>query len=63
MRAALAARLEHALRQAGLPGPQVTITLAEAIPRDPRTGKVRRFIPLPAQPPGPGIPAPEKALT
>ena len=45
--AALAARLEHALRQAGLPGPRVSITLAEAITRDPKTGKARRFIPLP----------------
>ena len=48
--AALAARLEHALRQAGLPGPRVSITLAQAITRDPQTGKVRRFIPLPGQP-------------
>ena len=45
--AALAARLEHAMRQAGLPRPRVTITLAGAIIRDPKTGKVRRFIPLP----------------
>ena len=42
---ALAARLEHALRQAGLPAPQVSIELAETIARDPRTGKVSRFIP------------------
>jgi phenylacetate-coenzyme A ligase PaaK-like adenylate-forming protein len=48
--AALAASLEHALRQAGLPGPRVSITLAQAITRDPKTGKVRRFIPLPGQP-------------
>jgi phenylacetate-CoA ligase len=48
--AALAAQLEHALRQAGLAGPRVSITLAEAITRDPKTGKVRRFIPLPDQP-------------
>ena len=48
--AALAVRLEHALRQAGLPGPRVGITLAGAITRDPKTGKVRRFIPLPGQP-------------
>ena len=48
--AALTARLEHALRQAGLPGPQVSITLAQAITRDPKTGKVRRFIPLPGPP-------------
>lgn len=52
--AALAARLEHALRQAGLPGPRVSITLAQAITRDPQTGKVRRFIPLPGQPAQPG---------
>jgi phenylacetate-CoA ligase len=51
--AALAARLEHALRQAGLTAPQARIRLAGAIPRDPRTGKVSRFIPrqtLPSQP-------------
>jgi phenylacetate-CoA ligase len=48
--AALAARLEHALRQAGLPGPRVSITLAEAITRDAKTGKVSRFIPLPGPP-------------
>jgi phenylacetate-CoA ligase len=47
--AALAGRLEHALRQAGLTEPRVSITLAEAITRDPQTGKVRRFIPLPGQ--------------
>jgi phenylacetate-CoA ligase len=47
---ALAARLEHALRQAGLTAPQARIRLADTIPRDPRTGKVRRFIPRPAQP-------------
>jgi phenylacetate-CoA ligase len=52
--AALAARLEHVLRQAGLPGPRVSITLAQAITRDPRTGKVRRFIPLPGQQAEPG---------
>jgi phenylacetate-coenzyme A ligase PaaK-like adenylate-forming protein len=40
----LARRLEHALRQAGLTHPQVTITIAEAITRDPKTGKARRFI-------------------
>jgi len=51
--AALAARLERALCQAGLTEPQVSIRLAQAITRDPRTGKVSRFIPLrgrPAQP-------------
>jgi len=48
--AALADRLEHVLRQAGLPGPRVSITLADSITRDPQTGKVRRFIPLPGPP-------------
>jgi soluble lytic murein transglycosylase-like protein len=50
---ALAARLEHALHQAGLTTPQAGIRLAEAIPRDPRTGKVNHFIQrqtLPSQP-------------
>ncbi len=44
--AALTARLEHALRQAGLTQPQVSIGLAETITRDPKTGKVSRFIPM-----------------
>ena len=56
---ALTARLQGALRQAGLTGPQVTLTLADAIPRDSRTGKARRFIPLPGQPPGPVLRAAE----
>jgi len=47
--AALAARLEHALHQAGLTAPQARVRLAEAIPRDPRTGKVTRFIPRQTQ--------------
>ena len=42
---ALTARLQSALRRAGLSGPEVTLTLADAIPRDARTGKVRRFVP------------------
>ena len=45
-KAALTARLEHALRQAGLPEPHVRVTSAETITRDPRTGKVRRFVPV-----------------
>jgi phenylacetate-coenzyme A ligase PaaK-like adenylate-forming protein len=45
----LAARLEHALRQAGLAEPQVGIRLAETITRDPKTGKVGRFIPVRGQ--------------
>jgi hypothetical protein len=43
--AALAARLEHVLRQAGLTEPQVSISVAETITRDPKTGKVSRFVP------------------
>jgi phenylacetate-coenzyme A ligase PaaK-like adenylate-forming protein len=43
--AALTERLEHALRQAGLAQPHVSIKLAETITRDPDTGKVSRFIP------------------
>jgi phenylacetate-coenzyme A ligase PaaK-like adenylate-forming protein len=42
---ALAARVEHALRQTGLAEPQVNITTVRAISRHPETGKVRRFIP------------------
>jgi phenylacetate-CoA ligase len=42
--AALAAAVQDSLRQAGVTRPQVTISRAEAIARDPRTGKVRRFI-------------------
>jgi phenylacetate-CoA ligase len=42
--AALAAAVEQSLRQAGVTEPRVTISRAEAITRDRRTGKVRRFI-------------------
>ena len=44
--AALAAAVRESLRQAGLPGPQVTLRRVEALDRDPLTGKARRFIPL-----------------
>jgi phenylacetate-CoA ligase len=44
--AALAAAEEQSLRQAGVAEPQVTIRRVDAIARDPRTGKARRFIPL-----------------
>ncbi len=44
--AALAAAVEQSLRQAGVTEPHVTIRRVEAIARDPRTGKARRFIPL-----------------
>ena len=47
--AALAAAAEQSLRQAGVTEPRVTISHAGAIARDPRTGKVRRFVP--SQPP------------
>jgi len=47
--AALKAAAEQSLRQAGVTQPHVTINRAEAIARDPRTGKVRRFVP--SQPP------------
>jgi phenylacetate-CoA ligase len=42
--AALAAAVQDSLRRAGVTLPQVTICRATAIVRDPRTGKVRRFI-------------------
>jgi phenylacetate-coenzyme A ligase PaaK-like adenylate-forming protein len=41
---ALAARLEHALHQAGLDEPHVSIRTVPAISRHPDTGKVNRFI-------------------
>jgi phenylacetate-CoA ligase len=44
--AALTAAVRDSLRQAGLPGPQVTLRRVEALDRDPLTGKARRFIPL-----------------
>ena len=47
--AALAARLQHALCQAGLSQPHVTIKLADVITRDPKTGKVSRFVPMRGQ--------------
>jgi phenylacetate-coenzyme A ligase PaaK-like adenylate-forming protein len=43
---ALAARMEHALRQTGLAEPQVRINTVPAIGRHPDTGKVKRFIPV-----------------
>ena len=44
--AAVTAAVEDALRQAGLPGPQVSLRRVEALHRDPLTGKARRFVPL-----------------
>jgi hypothetical protein len=55
----LAARLEHALRLAGLTEPHVSIRSAETITRDPDTGKVSRFIPRREVLAQPGMPAPE----
>ena len=55
--AALTAAVEHSLRQAGVTQPQVTINRAEAIARDPRTGKARRFVPSPSSRPGCAGPA------
>jgi phenylacetate-CoA ligase len=43
---ALAAAAEDDLRQAGVTAPRITIRRVEAIHRDPRTGKVRRFLPV-----------------
>jgi phenylacetate-CoA ligase len=43
--AALAAAIEASLRQAGLTGPDVSISRVDAIPRDPLTGKAKRFVP------------------
>ena len=44
--AALAVALEHGLRQAGVFDPRATVQTIDAVPRDPDTAKVRRFIPL-----------------
>jgi phenylacetate-coenzyme A ligase PaaK-like adenylate-forming protein len=46
--AVLAGRLKDALRQAGLTAPQADVRLVRRIHRDPRTGKVTRFIPMPS---------------
>jgi phenylacetate-coenzyme A ligase PaaK-like adenylate-forming protein len=45
-RTELAAQLEHALCQAGLAEPQVSITTVPEISRHPDTGKAKRFIPI-----------------
>lgn len=42
----VARRIARSLAEAGLPDPQVTVRCVETIPRDGRTGKARRFIPL-----------------
>jgi phenylacetate-CoA ligase len=43
--AALSAAIEASLRQAGLTDPDVSISRVDAIPRDPLTGKAKRFVP------------------
>jgi phenylacetate-CoA ligase len=43
---AIVERLAVGLRAAGLADPKVRLTLASALPRDRRTGKLRRFAPL-----------------
>jgi phenylacetate-coenzyme A ligase PaaK-like adenylate-forming protein len=43
---AIVERLAGGLRAAGLADPDVRVTLASALPRDRRTGKLRRFTPL-----------------
>ena len=55
--AALTAAVEQSLRQAGVRQPHVIINRAEAIARDPRTGKARRFVPRPSSRPGCAGPA------
>jgi len=44
--AVLAARLRDSLGRSGLPDPEVTVRIVDAIARNPDTGKTRRFIPL-----------------
>ncbi len=54
--AALTAAVEQSLRQAGVRQPYATINHAEAIVRDPRTGKAKRFLPSQSSQPGrPGL--------
>jgi phenylacetate-CoA ligase len=43
---ALCGRLRSALTRAGLSDPDVSIRAVPALPRDPETGKLRRFIPV-----------------
>ena len=43
---ALAGLIARSLSEAGLPDARVAIRVVDAIARDPRTGKVRRFVPL-----------------
>lgn len=43
---AVAQKVAHSLEEAGLDRPEVTVRVADAMVRDDRTGKARRFIPL-----------------
>ena len=45
-RAALRAGLAGALAGAGLDSPEVSVEVVTELPRDPRSGKLRRFVPL-----------------
>ncbi|GAA4682623.1 phenylacetate--CoA ligase family protein [Pseudonocardia yuanmonensis] len=45
----VAAEVAAALARAGLRRPDVTVRLAPALDRDPATGKLRRFVPLPGR--------------
>jgi hypothetical protein len=42
----LRTRLERALVDAGIPDAGVAVGLVDRLDRDPRTGKIRRFVPL-----------------
>src|SRR5262249_56295798 len=48
--ARLAGRLAKALAKAGLHPPAITVRIVDHLERDPETGKLRRFVPLPAAP-------------
>ena len=48
--ARLAGRLAKALAKAGLHHPAVTVRIVDHLERNPETGKLRRFVPLPAAP-------------
>jgi phenylacetate-CoA ligase len=45
-RAALRAGLAAALARAGVDSPEVSVDVVTELPRDPRSGKLRRFVPL-----------------
>jgi hypothetical protein len=43
----LQVNLVRALVEAGLRDPEVTVAVVDRLPRDERTGKIRKFVPLP----------------